>query len=174
MKSWKWWLVSFFYLGKSLHAEVILINVHDCSSLDSQPPQHAAVWSVLHSLSDQHSMATLSHPSSDCTSLQGDEPFFPHSSAAKTQTNTALQQIIKLLPSQHSSFQASRGTLQGFFLKYKSRICAILGITATSGGLGPGFIVHVHRNILCSLLCCLNIWSGAWFTKNRWYKCILI
>lgn len=83
--------------------------------------------------------------------------FFPHSSAAKTQTNTALQQIIKLLPSQHSSFQASRGTLQGFFLKYKSRICAILGITATSGGLGPGFIVHVHRNILCSLLCCLNI-----------------
>lgn len=29
--------------------------------------------------------------------------------------NAALQQNIKLLPFQHSSFQASDGTLQGFF-----------------------------------------------------------
>lgn len=96
---------------------------------------HLNCWKQFQLL-HQHSVAILSQLCSGCCNrVRGLEPFFPpHSSGAKTLINEALQQIIKQLPFQHSSLQASGGTLQGLFLEHKSRMCAKLGITATPGG----------------------------------------
>lgn len=88
------------------------------SSLGSVDSQHSGTFlpSMLQSLSDQCSLAILSqHLSHCCTRVRLSEPFSPQSSGAKTLINAFLHQIIKLLPSQLSSFQASDGTLQGFF-----------------------------------------------------------
>lgn len=120
MKSWKWGLVSFFYLGKSLHVGHIPINVHHCSSLNSQPSQHVgslvqALPTVLQSLLDQHS-ANLSQLCSDCcTRVQGSEPFSPPSSGTKTLINAALHQIIKLLPFSAFQFSGIWWNTAGFF-----------------------------------------------------------
>lgn len=58
--------------------------------------------------------------------------------------NAALHQTIKLLPFQHSSFQASGRALQFLFCNRRARMHAALGTSTAPEGLRHGFIVQVH------------------------------
>lgn len=126
----------FFYLGKSLHTEDILINTQHCNSKCNTVIGTTPLAVIIHSLLSTLAVWPKACPTCCGSHCQTNTPWLFSASSSPTAApesrslsiffstalvlrhsliNAALQENIKLLPFQHSSFQASDGTLQVFF-----------------------------------------------------------